>query len=59
MTRLNILLRLKIKMSGIVKSVRKPPVRLIIAPFPDHQKNSEEFFFQPSSQNLLTTAIQA
>ena len=44
---------------GIVKSVRKPRVRLIIDPFPDRQKNSEEFFFSPNSQTLLTTALQA
>ncbi len=44
---------------GIVKSIRKPLVRLIIAPFPERQKNSSDFFFEPNSQTLLTTAIQA
>lgn len=44
---------------GIVKSIRKPPVRLIIAPFPERQKNSSDFFFSPSSQTLLTLGIQA
>ncbi len=42
---------------GIVKSVRKPPIRLIIAPFPERQKNSPDFFFSASSQTLLTTAL--
>ena len=32
---------------GIVKSIRKPPIRLIIAPFPERQKNSPNFFFSP------------
>ena len=44
---------------GVVKSVRKPRVRLIIAPFPDQQKNSENFFFSPNSQIPLTTGISA
>nr|MDJ0591861.1 hypothetical protein [Pleurocapsa sp. MO_226.B13] len=44
---------------GIVKSIRKPPIRLILAPFPSRQKNSPDFFFSPSSQTLLTTALQA
>ncbi len=44
---------------GIVKSIRKPHVRLIIAPFPERQKNSLNFFFSSSSQTQLTTAIQA
>ncbi len=44
---------------GIVKSIRKSPVRLIIAPFPSRQKNSPDFFFSTSSQTLLTTALQA
>ena len=30
---------------GIVKSIRKPLIRLIIAPFPERQKNSHDFFF--------------
>ncbi len=44
---------------GIVKSIRKPRMRLIIAPFPERQKNSPDFFFSPNSTTLLTTAIQA
>ncbi|MGK7949945.1 MAG: IS4 family transposase, partial [Xenococcaceae cyanobacterium] len=44
---------------GIVKSIRKPLVRLIIAPFPERQKNSRLFFFSPNAQTLLTTATQA
>ena len=44
---------------GIVKSLRKPPIRLIIAPFPERQKNSPDFFFSTSSKTLLTTALQA
>ncbi len=44
---------------GIVKSLRKPPIRLIIAPFPERQKNSPDFFFSASSQTCLTTALQA
>jgi hypothetical protein len=44
---------------GIVKSQRKPNVKLIVAPLPDRQRGSERFFFETSSQTLLTTAIQA
>ena len=44
---------------GIVKSIRKPFVRLIIAPFPDRQKNSPDFFFSTKARTLLTTGIQA
>ncbi len=44
---------------GVVKSIRKPRVRLIIAPFPEQQKNSQDFFFSPNSQIPLTTAISA
>ena len=44
---------------GVVKSIRKPYVRLIIAPFPDRQKNSEDFFCSPNSQIPLTTGISA
>ncbi len=35
---------------GVIKSIRKPRVRLIIAPFPDRQKNEEDFFFSPNPQ---------
>ena len=44
---------------GIVKSMRKPHIRLIIAPFPERQKNSPNFFFSSSSPTHLTTAFQA
>ena len=44
---------------GIIKSIRKPLVRLIIAPFPERQKNSRLFFFSSNSQTPLTTATQA
>ena len=43
---------------GIVKRQRKPNVKLIVASFPEKQRGSEEFFFQPSSKILLTTALQ-
>lgn len=42
---------------GVVKSLRKPRVRLIIAPFPERQKNEENFFFSPTSQIPLTTLV--
>jgi hypothetical protein len=44
---------------GIVKSQRKPNVKLIVAPFPDRQRGQNQFFFETSSQTPLTTAIQA
>ncbi|MGH8001120.1 MAG: IS4 family transposase [Brasilonema sp.] len=44
---------------GIVKRQRKPNVKLIVAPFPEKQRGSDQFFFQPSSQSSLTTALQA
>jgi hypothetical protein len=44
---------------GIVKSQRKPNVKLIVAPFPDRQRGKEQFFFETSSGTPLTTAIQA
>jgi hypothetical protein len=34
---------------GIVKRQRKPNMKLIVAPFPDKQRGSEEFFFQTPS----------
>ena len=37
---------------GIVKLIRKPPVRLIIAPFLGGQKNSADFFFSLNSQEF-------
>ncbi len=43
---------------SIVKRQRKPNMKLIVAPFPDKQRGTPEFFFQPSSQIPLTTASQ-
>ena len=40
---------------GIVKQRRKPRMKLIIAPFPDRQKNQENFFFE----NPLTPCFSA
>ncbi|MEG3900348.1 MULTISPECIES: IS4 family transposase [unclassified Microcoleus] len=44
---------------GIVKSQRKPNVKLIVAPFPDRQRGKNQFFFDTCSQIPLTTGIQA
>ena len=44
---------------GIVKSQRKPNVKLIVAPFPDRQRGKNQYFFETSSQTPLKTAIQA
>jgi hypothetical protein len=38
---------------GIVKRQRKPNIKLIIAPFPEDQKGSDDFFFK----NPLTTCL--
>jgi hypothetical protein len=38
---------------GIVKSQRKPKRKLIIAPFPERQKNDPHFFFE----NPLTSCF--
>lgn len=43
---------------GIVKRQRKPNVQLIVAPFPEKQRGSDQFFFRAPSQNLLTTTLQ-
>lgn len=43
---------------GVVKRQRKPNVKLIVAPFPEKQRGSEQFFFQASSKIPLTTALQ-
>ena len=40
---------------GIVKRRRKLNIKLIVAPFPERQKQSDSFFFQPP----LTTALAA
>ncbi len=41
---------------GIVKRQRKPNMKLIVAPFPDKQRGTEEFFFHAPSKIPLTTA---
>ncbi len=43
---------------GIVKRQRKPNVKLIVAPFPEKQRGSEQFFFQASFKIPLTTVSQ-
>ncbi|MFM6376625.1 MAG: IS4 family transposase [Microcystis panniformis] len=40
---------------GVVKTKRKPTVKLIVAPFPDWQRSSPQFFFN----NPLTNCTQA
>ena len=47
------------KCLGIVKRQRKPNQRLIVAPFPDKQRGSDQFFFQSSSKSPLTPCFQA
>jgi Transposase DDE domain len=42
---------------GIVKSIRKPFKKLIIDPFPDRVSREGSFFFEPSPQPGLTTAL--
>ncbi len=41
---------------GVVKSIRKPNIKLIIAPFPAHVQNGDPFFFVPSPQIPLPNA---
>jgi IS4 transposase len=43
---------------GIVKRQRKPNKKLIVAPFPELQRGTDHFFFQPSPQSPLTTCLQ-
>ena len=43
---------------GIVKRQRKRNKKLIIAPFPDKQRGSDQFFFQSSSKSTLTSCLQ-
>ena len=43
---------------GIVKRQRKPNVKLIVAPFPDRERNTDQFFFKASTEIPLTTAMQ-
>ncbi|NJR32261.1 MAG: IS4 family transposase [Chamaesiphon sp. CSU_1_12] len=42
---------------GVVKTVRKPNRKLIIAPFPERTSRNDGFFFDSSPQPRLTTAI--
>jgi hypothetical protein len=42
---------------GILKSIRKPFKKLIIAPFPERTSREGQFFFEPSAQTCLTTAL--
>jgi hypothetical protein len=44
---------------GIVKSQRKPHIKLIVAPFPERQRGKNQFFFDTSSEIPLTTGIRA
>lgn len=48
-----------VKCLGIVKRQRKPKKKLIIAPFPDKQRNSDQFFFQFPLKTSLTTGLRA
>ena len=43
---------------GIVKRQRKPNVKLIVAPFPERQRNTDQFFFKAATEIPLTTAMQ-
>ena len=42
---------------GVVKFIRKPFKKLIIDPFPDRLNREGSFFFEPSAQTCLTTAL--
>jgi len=42
---------------GVVKSLRKPFKKLIIDPCPDRASREGQFFFEPSAQPGLTTAL--
>jgi hypothetical protein len=42
---------------GIVKSQRKPSKKLIVAPFPERQKNEADFSWRYDAQILLTTPL--
>jgi hypothetical protein len=42
---------------GVVKTIRKPNRKLIIAPFPDRTSRNDGFFFDSSAQTRLTTAL--
>lgn len=47
------------KCLGIVKRQRKPKQKLIVAPFPEKQQGSNQFFFQSPPKPPLTTCLQA
>jgi hypothetical protein len=42
---------------GVVKTIRKPNVKLIIAPFPDRPGNKDQFFFKLRPKTLLTASV--
>ena len=46
------------KCLGIVKRRRKPKQKLIVAPFPDNQRGSDQFFFQSPPKLSLTATLQ-
>jgi hypothetical protein len=43
---------------GIVKRQRKPNIKLIVAPFPERQRDPDLFFFKAATEIPLTTAMQ-
>jgi hypothetical protein len=43
---------------AVIKQKRTPNVKLIVAPFPARHHSPEPFFFQPSSESLLTRGNQ-
>ena len=48
-----------VKCLGIVKRQRKQRNKLIIAPFPDKQRDSDQFFLQYPLKTSLTNSLQA
>jgi hypothetical protein len=42
---------------GVLKSLRKPFKKLIIAPFPERTSREGQFFFEQMAQTCLTTAL--
>jgi Transposase DDE domain len=42
---------------GVVKTIRKPNVKLIIAPFPDRPGNKDQFFFESRPKTRLTASV--
>jgi hypothetical protein len=43
--------------SRVVKTIRKPNVKLIIAPFPDLPGNKDQLFFEPRPKTRLTASV--